>query len=56
MVNVFQNPVNKDEFIGEYTGEILTHEEGDIRGKLYDNADFSFLFNLNHDVSISYEN
>ncbi|CAI8615194.1 unnamed protein product [Vicia faba] len=47
-----KNSVNKDEFIGEYTGEILTNEEADERGKVYDKANFSYLFNLNHEYCL----
>ncbi|KAL5060697.1 hypothetical protein RYX36_032301 [Vicia faba] len=47
-----KNSVNKDEFIGEYTGEILTNEEADERGKVYDRANFSYLFNLNHEYCL----
>ncbi|KAK9067720.1 hypothetical protein SSX86_011831 [Deinandra increscens subsp. villosa] len=42
-----KNTVEKDEYIGEYTGELISHEEADLRGGLYDRANSSFLFNLN---------
>uniref|UniRef100_Q76I95 [histone H3]-lysine(27) N-trimethyltransferase n=1 Tax=Petunia hybrida TaxID=4102 RepID=Q76I95_PETHY len=42
-----KNSVGKHEYLGEYTGEIISHHEADKRGKIYDREDSSFLFNLN---------
>ncbi|KAH9617322.1 hypothetical protein KSS87_014924 [Heliosperma pusillum] len=42
-----KNAVNKNEYLGEYTGELISDREADKRGKIYDRADSSFLFNLN---------
>lgn len=42
-----KTPVNKHEYLGEYTGELISHKEADKRGKIYDREDSSFLFNLN---------
>ncbi|KAD4888180.1 hypothetical protein E3N88_20253 [Mikania micrantha] len=44
---VFQNSVPKHEYLGEYTGELISHREADKRGKIYDRENSSFLFNLN---------
>ncbi|CAN4082934.1 unnamed protein product [Withania somnifera] len=42
-----KNSVEKDEYLGEYTGEIVSHHEADKRGKIYDLENSSYLFNLN---------
>ncbi|XP_072997656.1 histone-lysine N-methyltransferase EZ1 isoform X1 [Typha latifolia] len=41
-----KNPVNKNDYLGEYTGELISHKEADKRGKIYDRANSSFLFDL----------
>ncbi|XP_050266205.1 histone-lysine N-methyltransferase EZA1 isoform X2 [Quercus robur] len=42
-----KNAVNKNDYLGEYTGELISHREADKRGKIYDRANSSFLFDLN---------
>lgn len=42
-----RNHVNKNDYLGEYTGELISHKEADKRGKIYDRANSSFLFDLN---------
>ncbi|GLJ36712.1 hypothetical protein SUGI_0738800 [Cryptomeria japonica] len=39
--------VKKDEYIGEYTGELISHAKAEKRGKIYDKQNSSFLFDLN---------
>lgn len=50
-----QNPVNKNDYLGEYTGELISHREADKRGKIYDRANSSFLFDLNEQVCVSHD-
>lgn len=42
-----KNSVNKNDYLGEYTGELISHREADKRGKIYDRTNSSFLFDLN---------
>ncbi|KAI5803900.1 hypothetical protein EDC01DRAFT_611342, partial [Geopyxis carbonaria] len=44
--------VKKDDHLGEYKGEVITGEEADRRGKIYDHKGISFLFNLNNNQVI----
>ncbi|XP_057516218.1 histone-lysine N-methyltransferase EZ3 isoform X1 [Amaranthus tricolor] len=45
-----KNAVNKNDYLGEYTGELVSHREADKRGKIYDLANSSYLFDLNDQV------
>ena len=40
-------PCKRDDFVGEYTGEVLSERETEMRGFIYDTVEMSYLFTLN---------
>ncbi|CAI5707088.1 unnamed protein product [Peronospora farinosa] len=45
-------PIRKDEFVLEYTGELITDDEAERRGALYDRKCVSYLFGVNSDYVV----
>ena len=47
-----QNALKKGDFVDDYVGEIVSQEEAERRGVVYDRQNMSFLFNLCSEFSI----
>lgn len=44
--------IPKNEIIGEYVGELIKQEEAERRGRVYDEINYSFLFNTTKDYAL----
>lgn len=47
-----KNALKRGDFIAEYVGEVISQEEADRRGHIYDKKDMSYLFNLTSETCI----
>ncbi|CAH0475491.1 unnamed protein product [Peronospora belbahrii] len=45
-------PIRKDDFVLEYTGELITDDEAERRGAIYDRKSVSYLFGVNSDYVV----
>ncbi|TDH69009.1 hypothetical protein CCR75_006806 [Bremia lactucae] len=45
-------PISKDEFVLEYTGELISDEEAERRGAMYDRKSISYLFGVNSEYVV----
>ncbi|KAK9448900.1 uncharacterized protein V1518DRAFT_416628 [Limtongia smithiae] len=45
-------PIKQDEFLGEYKGELISQDEAERRGKIYDKRGVSFLFESTKDQCV----
>ena len=47
-----RDAIAKDDFIMEYVGELISHDEAERRGTVYDKVACSYLFDLNLDLTV----